>query len=451
MHAQDTTPSGPVYVVQSGDTVWGIAARFDVAVEDILAVNHLTDANEIYVGDRLVIPGLEGLSGILSSQTVPYGETLRSLSRLYSVDEALLRKLNHIVSPAELFAGSNLILLQQEGEASWPARANLSPGSTLLELAVLQDTHPWVLTEINKLPGTWAALPGDILYLPSGSSTAAPTGMPPAFTMAEVIPLPIIQGTTVQIRLQTSQPVTLGGVLVDQPLHFFENEDGSWIALQGVHALLEPGLYPLRIEATLPDGNKQTFEQMVLVVSGYYPEDPILYVDADTLEPTITEQENQIILSYVSVANAQRYWSGDFITPASQYAESTYYTSRFGNRRTYIGKGTDIRVEKFHTGLDFGGGTGLPITAPAAGKVVFKDFLNVYGNATIIDHGWGVYSGFWHQSEILVEVGDSVETGQIIGLVGGTGRVTGAHLHWELWVNGVQVDPLTWLEDPFPR
>ncbi|HQX18297.1 MAG TPA: M23 family metallopeptidase, partial [Anaerolineales bacterium] len=60
------------------------------------------------------------------------------------------------------------------------------------------------------------------------------------------------------------------------------------------------------------------------------------------------------------------------------------------------------------------------------------------------------YSGFWHQSELLVSVGDFVEQGQVIGLVGGTGRVTGAHLHWEVWVNGAQVNPLEWLNQIFP-
>ena len=72
------------------------------------------------------------------------------------------------------------------------------------------------------------------------------------------------------------------------------------------------------------------------------------------------------------------------------------------------------------------------------------------GNTTIIDHGWGVYSGFWHQSEIEVQVGDIVEQNQVIGVVGGTGRVTGPHLHWELWVNGIQVDPFDWLVNTYP-
>jgi murein DD-endopeptidase MepM/ murein hydrolase activator NlpD len=82
--------------------------------------------------------------------------------------------------------------------------------------------------------------------------------------------------------------------------------------------------------------------------------------------------------------------------------------------------------------------------------VVFSEKLTVRGNATIIDHGQGIYSGFWHQEESYVSVGDLVVAGQLIGKIGGTGRVTGPHLHWEIWVNGIQVDPLDWLDTLIP-
>ena len=82
--------------------------------------------------------------------------------------------------------------------------------------------------------------------------------------------------------------------------------------------------------------------------------------------------------------------------------------------------------------------------------VVLTEPLTVRGNATIIDHGWGVYSGFWHQSEILVQVGDVVQAGQLIGQIGGAGLTTGPHLHWELFVGGVQADPLQWTRQSFP-
>jgi len=82
--------------------------------------------------------------------------------------------------------------------------------------------------------------------------------------------------------------------------------------------------------------------------------------------------------------------------------------------------------------------------------VAFTGSLIVRGDTTYIDHGWGVYSGYFHQSEIYVTEGEMVERGQVIGKVGGSGRATGPHLHWEIWVGGVPVDPLDWVEMEFP-
>jgi murein DD-endopeptidase MepM/ murein hydrolase activator NlpD len=74
----------------------------------------------------------------------------------------------------------------------------------------------------------------------------------------------------------------------------------------------------------------------------------------------------------------------------------------------------------------------------------------VRGNATIIDHGQGVFSGIYHQSEILVNTGEQITQGSLIGQIGNTGRSTGPHLHWDLWVGGVQINPLDWLNNSFP-
>jgi murein DD-endopeptidase MepM/ murein hydrolase activator NlpD len=100
--------------------------------------------------------------------------------------------------------------------------------------------------------------------------------------------------------------------------------------------------------------------------------------------------------------------------------------------------------------LDYCGQIGDPIYAAATGVVVFSGAMTVRGNATMIDHGWGIYTAYMHQSEILVNVGDHVVKGQIIGKVGNTGRVEGPHLHFEVLVGGVQVDPLEWLGRVFP-
>ena len=80
--------------------------------------------------------------------------------------------------------------------------------------------------------------------------------------------------------------------------------------------------------------------------------------------------------------------------------------------------------------------------APADGKVVLAEPLQVRGQVVILDHGLGVMSGYWHLSQIDVTAGQFVEEGQVIGLVGNTGLSTGSHLHWEVRVGGVPVDPI---------
>ena len=442
-----TPPPGPVYIVQEGDTLWGIASHFGVNLADLQAINNLTGA-DIYPGDKLVIPGLEDLSGTLVTLPVPFGETLRSLERQYRMSTAVLRKLNHLVSPSELYAGYGLIVLQQDNQPARTARAMLGKGDTLLELAVRQNTDPWTIAGINALAGPASGLPGDVLYLPSGDSTASSMGLPPSIVSAQIDPLPITQGVTVQLKIVTSQPATLGGLLVKYPLHFFPLDDGSQVALQGIHAMTTPGLYPLRIDVTLADGNTQSFEQMIMVTGGNYGQDPALEVDPATIDPAVTGPEDQWLTSLVSTVTPDKYWQGIFQLPVA--ADSSCIRSYFGNRRSY----NNGALLSFHTGIDFGVCSAthpFDVYAPADGVVVFTGLKTVRGNATIIDHGWGIYSGLYHQEEIYVAVGDHVTQGQLIGKIGETGRVTGKHLHWDVWVNGVQVNPLQWLDETFPH
>lgn len=445
--AQTPTPaSGPIYIVQPGDTLSAIAARFNVTLQQLMDANGIADPDRLSAGKELVIPGLEGVSGVLVTEVVPFGESFRSLSRRTQVPADLLRRLNRLVSPTELYVGVSLIVPQQETQTDALARMTPSPGESLFELAVRQGADTWTLAQFNGLSGTWDALPGDVLYSPTGASAQNANGLPAVYAAAEVGPLPLKQGGTAVISIALAAPATLSGNLVDMPLRFFPTESGSYVALQGIHALLEPGVYPLSLTASLPDGSTQTFAQMVLIASGNYRAEKILVNDPATIDPQVSASEQDQILAIVAEATPERRWTGIFRSPAV-YQE---YTSYFGNRRTYTVQGSDLTVEGFHSGLDFAGGEGLPISAPAPGVVVFTGPLTVRGIATIIDHGWGVYSGYWHQSRSDVQVGQKVETGQTIGLVGGTGRVTGAHLHWEIWVNGIQVDPLDWLNRGFP-
>lgn len=104
-----------------------------------------------------------------------------------------------------------------------------------------------------------------------------------------------------------------------------------------------------------------------------------------------------------------------------------------------------LGVRKLHTGIDINGSTGQPIVAAADGEVILAQTYGGYGRAVVIDHGGGMATLYAHQSQIAVSVGESVTRGEVIGYVGCSGSCTGPHLHFEVRLNGVPVDPMQYL------
>lgn len=118
-------------------------------------------------------------------------------------------------------------------------------------------------------------------------------------------------------------------------------------------------------------------------------------------------------------------------------------TSRFNPHRKHPVTG----VVQPHQGTDFRAPTGTPIYAAAPGTVVYAATLGTAGLAVQIEHGNNIRTCYYHCSKLLVKRGDQVIAGQVIALAGATGRVTGAHLHFEVRRSGVATDPVPWLED----
>jgi murein DD-endopeptidase MepM/ murein hydrolase activator NlpD len=99
----------------------------------------------------------------------------------------------------------------------------------------------------------------------------------------------------------------------------------------------------------------------------------------------------------------------------------------------------------FHTGIDIGAGSGVPIDSARSGRVIDAGYKGAYGLAVVVDHGEGIATLYAHMSSISVSTGQQVSTGQMVGRVGSTGYSTGPHLHFEVRVNGQHTNPMQWL------
>lgn len=442
--AQDEQVDGPVYIVQEFDTIWEIARRFRLSVEQLVAANQISDASQIKVGDRLVIPGLEGVSGSLVTIPIPYGETVKSLGRRYNISPELLTRLNGLVSPIQAYVNFNIIIPEARDGALPAQRLSLNSGQSLLELALIKDVNPYKLADDNFIYSPSAAVPQDI-YFYNGDGRDGPGALPAVIRSIQLNPLTFTQGKTAVIKVEVEEDILLSGALGGRVLKFFQEETNNFVALQGIHAMQAPGAYPVQVNIQTEE---QTFifSQMVYLRAGGYPQAPDLRVDEAGLDPSITQPEDARWMALVEPGTHERFWEGNMHFPSPRIYLGQY-TARFGERRTYNNNPQLF----FHTGLDIPGQTGTEVYAPAPGTVVLAEHLDVRGHSLIINHGWGVYTAFMHLSEYKVSKGDRVEMGQVVALVGNTGlRTTGAHLHWEVIVGGVQVDPLEWLDRIFP-
>ena len=435
---------GPVYIVQEGDTLIGIALRFGVDVDDLAAANALADPSAIVPGMQLRLPGYEGIGGVLESIPVAAGEDLRSLALRFGVEAADLARLNRLVNPARLYVGQPLIVPVSEGE-SGSLQAELSVGDAqtgALDVAARAGLNPWHLQEINGAVGRTWIVPQNGIFLPGGSG--ATDALPEQIASLSLTPERPGQGHTEVVEVILTEEGQVSGALGETPLNFVSSaaDSLSRIALQGIHALAEPGLVDLAFTFTPASGQPFSFVQPIRIEAEDYHSEYVT-VPAETLDPANTVPEDDRIAAVVAPASPLRLWEGPFQFPTDYYET---FPSLFGSRRNYNNLGWNY----YHAGLDLYGNKDTEIYAPAPGVVAFSGLLTVRGNATYIDHGWGVYTGYLHQSQLFVQAGDRVETGQLIGMVGNTGRVTGPHLHWEIWVGGVPVQPLDWTSQTYP-
>jgi peptidase M23-like protein len=208
-------------------------------------------------------------------------------------------------------------------------------------------------------------------------------------------------------------------------------------AILGVDLEKPPGTYPVLIHVQTSNGKPTTCTLQIPVRAGKFATER-LRVEKEFVEPSPEQikranEERDHLREIFDQVTPEKLWTGGFRVPL----DGVDTGGNFGKRRILNGQPGSP-----HSGVDFPALTGTPVHATQNGRVALAQELFFSGNTVVVDHGLGVYTFYGHLSEIDVKVGDELQSGQVLGKVGATGRVTGPHLHWGLTVERARVNPL---------
>lgn len=291
--------------------------------------------------------------------------------------------------------------------------------------------------------------------LPPSEPKSRPKPEPPPKPEATLIILPetIHPGESARVEVRGSSAAKARITAEGRTTPLVAVNDAVWLGYISVTPIAEVGPHTLTVGLLNSDG--ELLDSLVgefLVEPLPSPPSPTPEetaaqgpVEAITLPPEVlvlltpenAAIDDRIRFELHSNVSGPPHWSGSWIRPVDGQDDSP-----FGIPRSYNGG----PVTSWHHGHDIVADQGQPIWAAAAGVVVFAGALPIHGQGVIIDHGAGVFSGYWHMAEVSVVPGMTLTAGHEIGIVGSTGASTGPHLHWEVIVNGRDVNPLQWLE-----
>lgn len=463
-----------VHVVQRGENLFRIALAYDLFAEDIAEANGISDSDSIAVGQRLIIPltvtAQERLTHVISA-----GESLASIAAAYGIAVSDLLSLNNLNPADPIYVDQELTIVAGQAEAPQNSEpSNLQPklvptaapgagiphnfsrvgapanvfahtvksGETLSEIALRYSQTIDALARANNMADPSFLSVGQRLAIPGILLPRLTTALPETVLAFTIEPLVLGAGRSGRIELLTKESVAITGHFLGRELQVIRRDEGKrHNILVGVPMFTKMSVYPLSLELWDDTNQSRSITANVQVIGGGYGRQSIKIADSELLSPAVEEEEFALLARLTSGFAPERRWTHSLSLPAAAPINAF-----FGTLRSYNGSPFD----RYHGGVDFAGAPGTSILAAADGVVLMVDRLNIRGNTTLIDHGWGLFTLYAHQDETLVDLGAEVSTGQVIGTVGSTGRSTGPHLHWELWLNGVNVDPMQWVQETFP-
>ena len=464
-----------IHVVQRNETLFEISLDYATSENDIVRINKLSNGSDVYVGQRLLVPRVDGTVEVeYDTYVIQPGDNLSSIANQYDTNVNALLSLNNIDNPNSIYAGQEIRVTARSrvvSPDSLPDNDNNQPqsslppvsdvadgvssslplystniytvqsGDTMFQIAQLFDLSVNDVATANSIDDVTRIYEGQQLVIPGLTPAQTPSDLPQPLVSVQVDPLILIEGETVSFRVMTSSTVQVLGTFLGRSLYFGSSADQTYISVAGVPLFTEAGIYPVQVNVQ-GSGFNTVYNFSVRVIPGAYGFQD-LTIDAqldELLAPAVEDYERDLLIGITEQDTEMLYLDGLMALPSSSPNNGA-----FGIRRSYNGG----EVNRYHSGADFANPPGTPVYAVAAGRVVLSDKLNIRGNALVIDHGWGVFTTYSHMTEALVSLGQDVQSGQVVGYAGSTGRVTGAHLHWEVWINGVPVNPMTWVRKRF--
>jgi murein DD-endopeptidase MepM/ murein hydrolase activator NlpD len=281
-------------------------------------------------------------------------------------------------------------------------------------------------------------------FLIFSASLATPASTPKGKAALSWEPLKLVNGSPILFQLSAPARVQgVSGTWLGHQLIFFRSA-GSWYALAGVPVETKPGSYQLKLIEGLPNGKTVELKRKLRIAKAVYPSITVKvakqYTEPNPEQLREVNADKEVKQKTFATETPERLWNGSFVAPVSAPISDVFGTARVFNQE----------VQSRHLGLDYGVPGGTPVHAVNHGTVILARALYFEGDCIVIDHGQGLFSLYLHLSEFRVKEGDDVETGQLIGLSGGSGRATGPHLHLAIRWQGVYLDPARLLKLSLP-
>lgn len=365
-------------------------------------------------------------------QVVP-GDTWMALAMRYDIPEAALREANWHPNPARNPAIGDTVALPASVERERMGRLFRGHEGGLLGLAASYDLDPWELADATGVIHPNRPLHGQAVYLPGDE--APPRDLPTGFHSLELSAVPAQPGWPLAFRAMGQPDGEIDARLGTARFDSFVNAPRV-VGVGGTGAFFTPGAP----ELTIIVGENQLWAQPWRVAPGTWDFDQItLTGEAAAIDQDAIAAERERMFQIWTQVTPQPLWESPFRRPIDDFLQ---ISSTYGARRSYNGG----PYSSYHEGVDFSAYAGTPVFAAGDGVVALAEKLYVRGGAVVIDHGLGIYSGYYHMSEVHAVPGQVIRAGDLVGEVGSEGLSSGNHLHWDLLLAATWVDAAAWHE-----